>query len=280
MREVRVHGLRVGHCLHPEIMSIKGGRWTPVEFPALAQLLIHPVEGAILFDTGYDPAFVAATAPFPERFYRWLTPMTLPPGKTAAEQIRRFGVSAAEVRHVVVSHFHADHVAGLHAFARARIHCARAGLTAACGGGCGNRLRQGFLAALLPPGIAARVSFFEECRRASLSRDLLPFADGADVLGDGSLLAVELPGHCPGHWGLVVREAGAGLHFLVADAAWSSDAIRRNRPPPRVTTAMLGDTARARETLARLHALRIRSPDLQMTPSHCRECAARIEAGR
>jgi glyoxylase-like metal-dependent hydrolase (beta-lactamase superfamily II) len=126
---------------------------------------------------------------------------------------------------------------------------------------------------LLPSDVAQRCSFFEDRPIVPLPRDLAPFESGADVLGDGAILAVPLPGHCPGHWGIVVQER-RGLHFLVADAAWSSRAIRENRPPPRLTTALLGDTQACRSTLAALHALRRRNADLLMTPSHCAERAA------
>jgi glyoxylase-like metal-dependent hydrolase (beta-lactamase superfamily II) len=271
---VAVHGFRSGFCMHPDRMTIEGGSWKPRVFPSLVHLLVHPQEGPILFDTGYDQTFFAATGPFPERFYRWLTPVTLPPGERVTEQIKELGFAADDIVHVVLSHFHADHVAGLHAFGRAKIHCARAGLEASCSGTRLGRVRQGFLSALVPHDIERRLSCFEDRPQLSLRKEFHPFEVGCDVLGDGSLLAVELPGHCPGHWGLLLNDSLRGFHFLVADAAWSSAAIRENRPPPRVTTALLGDTALVRQTLSQLHELRKRNTDIVMTPSHCDECAA------
>jgi len=277
MREVAVSLLRAGHCVHPQRATIRDGSVRPVIFPALSALIMHPVEGPIIFDTGYDPAFFAATQPFPERFYRWLTPATLPEGADVASQLRRAGIDAGDVRHLILSHFHADHIAGTHAFPNAAIHCAREGLRAACSSGRIKALLGGILPALLPPDIATRARFFEEAARVPLPAALQPFTDAADILGDGSLLAVELPGHCPGHWGLVVADARRGEHFLVADAAWSSDAIRRNVPPPRLTSGLLGHARRVEQTLAALHALWRRNPTIRLTPAHCSECAAEIE---
>lgn len=277
MREVGVRLLRAGHCVHPQRATIRDGSVRPVIFPALSVLLIHPVEGPILFDTGYDPAFFAATRPFPERFYRWLTPVTLPGGADVASQLQRLGIAPTDVRHLVLSHFHADHIAGTHAFPNAAIHCARAGLDAACSSGRIKALMGGVLPALLPADIAVRARFFEDAPRTTLPGALQPFTDAADILGDGSLLAVELPGHCPGHWGMVVADDRHGEHFLVADAAWSSDAIRRNMPPPRLTSGLLGNANRVEETLARLHALWRRNPAIRLTPAHCTERAAEAE---
>lgn len=274
MREVATNTLITGQCSHPQRATIRDGSLRAVDYPAAAILIVHPDEGPILFDTGYDPAFLAATDPFPERFYRWATPVELTPGADAASQCAALGHDPASFRHIILSHFHGDHVAGLHAFPNARIHCARAGLEDVARG---NRLmstRRGILRALLPADIATRARFFEDAADVALPTDLAPFERGADLLGDGSLIAVELPGHCPGHWGLLMRDADYGLHFLVADAAWSLDAIRRNVPPPAITTAFLGHTARVRGTLNALHRLSQRNPDIRLTPCHCPERAA------
>lgn len=276
MREVQTIPLLTGACRHPHAMTMRGATWRPVDFAAVAMLLLHPDEGPILFDTGYDPAFLAATARLPEALYRWATPVDLPPGADAASQCRALGHDPAEVCHVVLSHFHGDHVAGLHAFPNAAVHCARAGLEDLRRRGRFAATRRGLLPALLPADLAARARFFEDAPVRALPSDFAPFDTSADLIGDGSLLAVELPGHCPGHWGLATRDACWGYHFLVADAAWSLEAIREDRPPPALATALLGDTARTRATLNALHRLAVRNPGLRLTPCHCPERAAEI----
>lgn len=276
MRRCETGFLQAGYCRHPEAMTMAGAGLGQARFPALVGVIRHPVEGLVLFDTGYDPAFLEATRPFPERLYRWLTPPVLGEEESAAAQLRRMGHAPEDVRWVVLSHFHGDHIAGMHAFPNARIACARAGLDAMRSKGRLGALASGVLPALIPADIAARAVFFEDRPRVTLPSALLPFEEGADLFGDGALLAVELPGHCPGHWGLVVRGEDDALHFLTADASWSSRAIRENRPPPALTTAFLGRTAPYRETLERLHRLALRAPEVVLTPAHCRERAAEI----
>lgn len=272
----RVHGLDTGVCRHPAAMARQGAGWAPTVFPALAGLILHPTVGPVLFDTGYDPAFFRATASFPERFYRWATPVDLPPGAAAVDQLKAFGLKAGDVRAVVISHFHGDHIAGLHAFPQAALFCARAGLDDARRPGRLARVRRGILDGLMPPDIDARARFFEDMARVSPGPDMAPFEDAADLFGDGSMLAIPLPGHCPGHWGLQVRGEDNRNHFLIGDAAWSRGAIRDNAPPPRLTTGLLGETTVYRQTLNDLHRLWVRRPDLVLTPSHCPEAAAEI----
>lgn len=280
MRRCEPRFIEAGHCRHPEIATLSGGSLRATVFPALTGLFLHDDEGPILFDTGYDPAFFAATEPFPQRLYRWLTPPTISAESAVSVQLRRFGLTPDEIRWVVLSHFHGDHVAGLHAFPKARIACARAGLDAARRGSDWTALRGGVLRALIPADIDQRLVFFEDRPRIPLDPAFRPFEEGADLFGDGSLAAVELPGHCPGHWGLACRGSDDRLHFLAADAAWSSRAIRENRPPPWLTTTLLGRTAPYRATLARLHALSRNAPEVMITPSHCAERAARIRSDK
>ena len=276
-RRVRLHLLQAGSCLHPEAMARRGASLCPACFPALVGLMIHPDEGAVLFDTGYDPAFHTATRRWPERLYRLATPVTLEAGQSIAEQLPAFGLTPSDIRAVVVSHFHGDHVAGLHAFARARIFCARAGLEHTQ---CCDRfkaVRQGLLPGLIPTDVDRRARFFEDLPRTPLPVEFSPFEGGADLFGDGSMLAVELPGHCPGHWGLAVRGEDDRPVFMIGDAAWSRRAVRDNAPPPRLTTALLGDTEVYRGTLTRLHDLHKRNDEVRIIPSHCPEAAAERE---
>ncbi|HEX8126006.1 MAG TPA: MBL fold metallo-hydrolase [Allosphingosinicella sp.] len=275
MKETGFRIVTTGSCRHPEIATIRGGSWRPATFPSLVALIVHPDEGAILFDTGYDRAFLDSTSRFPERLYRWLTPPDI--SSPVADRLAAEGMDPSDVRHIVLSHFHGDHASGLCRFPNATVHCSKAGLRSVWGRGRVRSLVAGTPRGLLPADLPGRCAFFEDRRSVPLGKDLLPFDFGADVLGDGSLLAVPLPGHCPGHWGLLLREP-RGLHFLVADSAWSSRAIRQNRPAPAFTAALLGNVGRGRNTLSKLHSLRTRNPDILLTPSHCAERSAEEES--
>jgi len=280
MTYFNVTSLCVGSCRHPEKMTVKDGSIYPVDFPALPTLLIHPSEGPILFDTGYDQAFLEATNPFPERFYRLLTPVSFNPAKSLPIQLAEHGIHCEDVRHLILSHFHGDHMAGTHHFPNARIYCARAGFDLVCKANRINGTKQGVLKELIPKDFSDRAQFFEDKKPISLSSDFKPFEQGVDVLGDGSLLAIELPGHCPGHWGIAVRDTHHGWHFLIADAAWSLDAVVRNMPPPRLASSFLGNTKKTRATLTDLHQLHINNPELRITPYHCPHRAAELKVGK
>ena len=274
MTGCRLHVLRAGACYHPAGMARHGAGLCPAEFPALVGLIIHPTAGAILFDTGYDPAFFAATETMPERLYRWVTPVKLAEDEAVPVQLARFGLEAKDIQAVIVSHFHGDHVAGLHAYPRARIICSRFGAAEIARPGRFARVRRGVLASLAPADMNQRAVFFEDLAFVPTDADMAPFETGADIIGDRSLIAINLPGHCPGHWGLAVKDEDGRRTFLIGDAAWSRGAVRDNAPPPRLTTSLLGDTKIYRQTLFAFNQLGRRNNEIVLTPSHCAEAAA------
>ncbi|RYF92299.1 MAG: MBL fold metallo-hydrolase [Caulobacteraceae bacterium] len=269
MKRVGFDWIARGLTRHPEIMTLSGGSLCPADFPAMVGVIRHPDAGVLLFDTGYDPAFLTATRPWPERLYRIATPVDFAGGEDWSAWLAANGVSAADITGVILSHFHGDHVAGLHQMPDAPIHCARAGLENLRQGSRLRRVTQGLLGALAPPDTESRARFFEDAPAVPLPGAFAPFSEGRDILGDGSLLAVELPGHCKGHWGLAFRDQKDRYVLLAADAVWSGKAIAQCRPPPRITTALLGDTGVYRQTLLALHQAQARNADLAILPSHC-----------
>jgi glyoxylase-like metal-dependent hydrolase (beta-lactamase superfamily II) len=260
---------KVGHCSHPECVTQRGGRWAAVSFPALAGLLVHPQRGPMLFDTGYSDAFLMATTPFPERFYRWVTPMSLPREETLIAQLARRGYKPADVQHLFVSHLHADHVAGLSDFPKAHFFALQAEVDGMRRRSRIGALRRGFLPALLPDDFHRRLSFAEDLGRVTLSASMKPFAEGFDLLGDGSVIGIALPGHTAGQMGILFHETSGRDVFLVADACWSMDAVRNDRPPTWVASQLFADKRAYLDTFRDLGRLLAERDDLLIVPSHC-----------
>lgn len=261
--------LEVGRCRHLECIALSGGRLEIIDFPALVVLIRHPTRGPILFDTGYADHFLTETRSFPERLYRLATPPSLPPEERLEVQLRRFGVAPDEVELVLVSHLHADHVAGLRDLPRARFLLLRRELEAFRDLRGFAAVRRGFLPGLLPEGFAGRSTFAEDLPAAELGPSWAPFERGWDLLGDGSLIGLPLPGHTPGQLGVLLRAGDGGPLLLAADAAWSSRAFRENRPPSFLARPLFADWPRYRQSLAELKTLAERQPELRVLPSHC-----------
>jgi glyoxylase-like metal-dependent hydrolase (beta-lactamase superfamily II) len=223
----------------------------------------------MLFDTGYGQAFADATRRFPESLYTRVTPVSWQPRQSMAAQLHAQGIAVSDVAHVLVSHFHGDHVGGLADFPSARVWCAHAAWEDLHRRSRLSALAKGLLPALVPRAMENRLRFYEHAPAARLPAELAPFSAGYDLFADESVYAVSLPGHAVGHFGICFRSEGKWV-FLVADAAWSMRAIVENVPPPRWATALLGNTEQYRNTLAGLHQLAARHNGVTLVPAHCR----------
>lgn len=268
LEDVRL--LSAGFCLHPEFMSIRGGSWRPCHFPAGFLYLRHRRFGHVLFDTGYSDHFRKETASLPNLLYAKLMPPRFEAADHAHDQMRRMGIAPSEIGTIVVSHFHADHVAGLRDFPKARIVASRSGYSAIRRARGIGGLLSGLLPGLLPADADERMCYTDELAVTSLPPAFADLGQGRDLFGDGSALLVDLPGHSTGQIGLYLPETARGALFFVADAAWSRDAIVDLRPPPRLVTAMVGQTGAYRATLEALHRLQHAMPALAIRPAHCR----------
>ncbi|SFK90351.1 Metallo-beta-lactamase superfamily protein [Paenibacillus sp. 1_12] len=292
-----LHLLNAGYCTHREWVTIRGGTFRSVRFPAGFACIEHPTKGLVLFDTGYSERFLVETSSYPASLYRYLTPVYFSESESALAQLQRLGYDARDVAIIIISHFHGDHISGLRDFPRAQfIYAAEAydkvrdleGLAA---------VRAGYLPKLLPDDFQERsiavtfnlssavqtghpLTISALSQRSTPNRSYWPmlaalpmespFTSGIDLFGDGSLIAVDLPGHADGQIGLFLS-TNQQDYFLCADAAWSSKAIRHNLPPHLLAGVIMSNRRHYQDTFHKLIQLNQRFPSITIVPSHCNE---------
>ncbi|MCB1490580.1 MAG: MBL fold metallo-hydrolase [Rhodobiaceae bacterium] len=256
-----------GSCRHPEWSTRRDASLKPCTFPMYAAVLDRGGELAV-FDPGYAPRFQAATDPFPERFYRWLTPTQVPAEGALAATLGRNGLLPA-VTTVIISHFHADHVAGLKDFPGARVVCSRGAWNHVRSVSGLRAVRAGYLKALLPVDIEDRLVFADDLPVRRLGGEFWPFTEGRDLFGDGSVLLLPLPGHSVGQLGAALMGPDGVAHLLIADASWSVAALADDAPPPGLTLRLIGSASDFRDTWERLRRLMRQNPETRLIACHC-----------
>lgn len=256
----------VGYCSHPECMVIKGGRLSKVAFPAMVARIQH-ASGTLLFDTGYAEHFFTATTYFPEKLYALTTPVTQnsPP---LVQQLKLTETQAIDS--IFLSHFHADHISGIKDFPQARFICSRYAYDFAKSHRSRlSKTKQGVLPDLLPDDFLTRAVFIEDLPSVALPGTMQPFTQGQQLY-DG-IIAIDLPGHAVGHYGLWIADADL---FLIADAVWDFRTISKNRRPNPLTGLIMSDSHAFHRTIDKLQRLHQNAPHIQQIPTHCRRTLA------
>ncbi len=164
------HLLDTGCCTASEHHLIQGGRRQRVVVHSVAALLRHPTQGWLLWDAGYAPRLLDATRRLPFRLYRWVTPMTCRPEQAVVAQLGRFGLAPRDVRRVVVSHFHADHVAGLRDFPTADLIALRSAYEDVAGRRGLRALAVAYVPALMPDDFDRRATLLPPFAGPALGR--------------------------------------------------------------------------------------------------------------
>ncbi|MGX5728950.1 N-acyl homoserine lactonase family protein [Pseudoxanthomonas beigongshangi] len=118
--------------------------------------------------------------------------------KTVVEQLAQIGVKPAQITKVGISHYHFDHIGQAAEFPQATL-----------------LIGAGDYAVLGTPGHEARTKQFapwlgKDAKVEKVRGDL-------DVFGDGSVVMLDLPGHTPGHHGLLVNLPSRGPVLLSGD---------------------------------------------------------------
>jgi glyoxylase-like metal-dependent hydrolase (beta-lactamase superfamily II) len=271
--------LNTGCTRTPRGLVLSGGGPSLCELPAQLPVFIHAKHGVIMFDTGYSEHFLVETSRGAASLQRLLASPELAGAGNARAQLLGYGVNPDDVRLIVLSHFHADHIAGVRDFPKAEFLFKADAWLPMKEASLLKRVKLGFVPGLLPNDFTQRSRYLSSADLKRVTLDLPGFSMGYDLLGDGSLWGIDLPGHAPGHLGVAAVLNGK-TYFFTADASYLYQGITDCRLPARALDLLLSDRRSYQDTLHRLHQLTTKPSDLVMIPYHCPESAKRFQSAR
>ncbi|WP_217576756.1 MBL fold metallo-hydrolase [Mesorhizobium sp. GbtcB19] len=232
-----------------ERLILRGGGWQSVRLRVRYGLIFHPAAGPVLIDTGYTPeALLGERRGRMLRLYSALLKPQLNVDEQVLPVLRRFGLSLDDIRAVVVTHFHADHISGLSLFRNARFIASDAAWARVKARSSRQNLRHGVFTELFPADFDARLDGISAKPRVAAHGDT---PGGADLFGDGSVIAVDLPGHADGQFGLLFNGLDRPLLYAV-DVQWLLSALIEKRTPGFPATLIAEDAAAIEPTSAML----------------------------
>ena len=173
-----------------------------IELPVIA-ILFRRHDGNILYDTGCHPSAATDAEGRWGRLANVMQPISDHSGNVI-DSLGALGLAPGDINVVVNSHFHPDHCGCNEFFTNARFFVHERELAAAR---AEDAATQGYM-----QGEWDHPMPMEGC------------VGGHDVMGDGLLVTVDLPGHTPGTMGLRAFLENTGQVLLVSDAV----SLRRN----------------------------------------------------
>jgi N-acyl homoserine lactone hydrolase len=231
-------------------------RWTE-PLPIHVGVIRHAGR-VILFDTGQDRRSVTDPAYFPGGpaglIYRRLARFDIGETDRLPARLAAIGVDIRDVDTVVLSHLHQDHIGGLRDLRHARIVVAEAEWA---------QLKPGAEAAgvlrrhIDLPGLHWQRIGFD----GAAPSEVAPIERAHDLLDDGTLLAVPLPGHTPGSLGMLARLPGHPPVLFAGDLTYDAATLG-----DRVPGVGVRRTLEATSRMVRM--LQERMPDLVVVGAH------------
>lgn len=261
-----------GYALMPE--SAMFGDASPLSIrrlPMMAAVAFHTEHGPILIDAPFGhegPHNVGALWGTILRH----TLQTFKDEWSIIPRIEQLGIRPSEIHHILMTHLHFDHTGGMKALGHATFHI--------------NQREWNWANGLLSfdaftAGVA--VSDFRALHARTELFSLPDYferdAEGHDLFGDGSIVALSMPGHSPGHTGYRFKLADGRSATFLGDAVFQLDHLRRSRPLGFLPKLVAGDFRMVQYTQGELERYVEARPDEVLICSHDLELGERCMAG-
>jgi len=189
-----------GYCINHLHRMFKNTQKETRQFFAAAVLFRHN-DDYYLFDTGYSTRVFGCG--WRSKIYNWLNPVVCDKHDNLKEQLSNDGIKPADIKGIILSHLHPDHIGGLTDLPDSEIMISRNTYCTLQSAGLFDLVFMN----LIPKDIESRVT-------------ILDIAEDCDFFGDGSVIFKDVSGHTKGQTGMFLPEHNT---FYVADSCWGTD---------------------------------------------------------
>src|SRR6516165_5632956 len=247
-----IYSLPTGVIHRTSAFAYRGGSpWKKWDSVMTAVLVRHP-KGDVLIDTGVGRTVASQLrdAPFLFQLVSHLVPL-----QPAADQLDATGYDRKQLRFILLTHAHWDHVSGVPDFPNVPVLVTAAEHRFIDEGGWATAHARSMNAV------------FQEY--AFDGGPYMGFTQFRDLYGDGSIVIVPAPGHTPGSVLVFVTLSGGARYAFVGDLVWQLEGLLEREERPWFESRTLGEIPiLLRQSLLRMSAIAIRYPQITIVPAH------------
>ena len=229
--------------------------WVPIH----GYLLEHPKEGLVLVDAGICPE----QAHQHRNYYRGILRLILDddeyaqePAEALPQQLKRLGFRCDDVRTVVLTHLHEDHVGSLRDLKQAKVVVSQTEWN----------MRRMKIFGFVPMFYEPSYGMVERWEKVAFDSGAFhTFDRSQDLFGDGSVRLLPTPGHTPGHLSAVVEMDGYQL-LVTGDCLYTLRHLATHQMQAVRFSRRTG--AEQVDSIERIAGLKKRLPGLFLVPGH------------
>lgn len=245
-----------GYCENNLKLVFKHHRNEVRKFPAIAVLIEHCILGNILYDTGYSELIYKNH--IVSFIYNLLNKTYIDSKNTVVAKLQTDSIDPESINKIILSHSHPDHIGGLRLFNSYELLSTQKVL---------NTLKTGNAFQLvfknMIPNSNIKFTPVKPYKHSIFLNEY--FEKTYDVLGDGSIIGVEVNGHSDGQLGIYLPELNI---LFAADACWGSDLMSKVKEMRFISRKIQSDFKQYVNTVSKLEKLAVDHPEIKIIYSH------------
>lgn len=201
-----------GYCTNEMSRIFKGVSKRKLNFYAGVFLIKHEKYGYMLYDTGYSMKLLKNSIKY--LVYKGVNPVTLKREDMIDSHLKKLGIKTEEIKYIILSHFHPDHIGGLEYFSEAEIIITEDSF-------CEYEkpsLKSLIFKEFLPENFEKRLNVINIKQK----NKNIHGSGGYDLFNDGSLLLTSINGHSKGQCCAFFPEKNL---FIASDVCWGIELL-------------------------------------------------------
>lgn len=201
-----------GYCTNNLKLVFKKHKREIKVFPAGVFLVKHPKEGYVLFDTGYSTDIYKLG--WKGKLYNLFNPTYVKKEDQINIQLEKDGIKCSEIKYLVLTHLHPDHIGCVKYFKKAQILVSEEAFNTYKK----NRIRYLIFDKLLPEWFEKKLTIIDD---KQLEENKNKYFSYYDLFDDKSMLLTKVNGHAKGQICCLIQDKV----FLGADSSWGNSFV-------------------------------------------------------